>query len=70
MSDAKGTSRGEQYARIFRKAGVLAGKGDLAAAITALHTGLDLAHGFGDGDMERVFAEQIATHQRELNGPG
>ncbi|HUI26140.1 MAG TPA: hypothetical protein VL403_08660 [Candidatus Kryptonia bacterium] len=67
MNEAGGRSRGEQYARLFRKAGVFAGKGELAAAIAALEQGVELARRLGDVDMERIFTEQIATHRREMS---
>jgi hypothetical protein len=65
MSAPAERSRGEQYARIFRRAGVFAGKGNLAAAIDILQQGIVLARGLGDATMERVFADQIETHRRE-----
>jgi len=65
---AEPRSRGEQYARVFRKAGVFAGKGNLAGAIHTLEEGLELARRNGDEAMIRVFSEQIATHKAEVGG--
>lgn len=67
---AEPRSRGEQYARVFRKAGVFAGKGNLTEAITALEEGLELARSNGDAAMVGIFSEQIATHKNELAGGG
>jgi hypothetical protein len=59
------SNRAEQYARLFRKAGVLAGKGKRADAVTVLEQGAALARAAGDTAMQQVFREQIVTHQRE-----
>jgi hypothetical protein len=51
--------KGERYARIFRKAGVLLGKGRIARAIKVLEEGRALAEGLGDYAMARRFAAEI-----------
>jgi hypothetical protein len=58
-------NRAEQYVRLFRKAGVLAGKGQRVDAVTVLERGAALARAAADSAMEQVFREQIVTHQRE-----
>ena len=52
--------KGEQYARIFRKAGALIGKSRSARAIKALKEGAALAKQWGDGAMLRRFEAEIA----------
>lgn len=52
--------KGERYARIFRKAGVLIGKGDLARAIDILKDGEKIALAGGDRKMAERFAAEIA----------
>jgi hypothetical protein len=51
--------KGARYARIFRKAGVLLGKGRIARAIEVLEEGRLLAERWGDVGMERRFAAEI-----------
>ena len=52
--------KGQGYARIFRKAGALLGKGENVRAIEALKEGQALAEQLGDRGMARRFAEEIA----------
>lgn len=52
--------KGERYARIFRKAGTLIGKGSTARAIKALKEGAALAEQWGDDAMLRRFEAEIA----------
>jgi hypothetical protein len=53
-------AKGARYARLFRKAGVLLGKGRIARAIEVLEEGKLLAEKWGDTSMARRFAEEIA----------
>ncbi len=53
-------AKGERYARIFRKAGTLIGKGNIARAIQTLKEGQELAQSLGDHGMARRFSEEIA----------
>jgi hypothetical protein len=53
--------KGQRYARIFRKAGTLLGKGNIARAIEVLKEGQALASGLGDTRMAERFAAEIAT---------
>ena len=57
-------SKGERYARIFRKAGVFIGKGDIARAIETLKEGVTLAEANGDRAMVRRFIEEIGRIQK------
>jgi hypothetical protein len=52
--------KGARYARVFRKAGVLLGKGRIARAYEVLEEGRLLAERWGDRGMARRFAEEIA----------
>jgi hypothetical protein len=52
--------KGARYARVFRKAGVLLGKGRIARAIEVLEEGRLLAERWGDAGMARRFAAEIA----------
>ena len=62
--------KGQRYAKIFRKAGVHLGKGNIARAIEVLKEGEAFATGQGDGAMARRFAAEIerATSQAESSG--
>ena len=51
--------KGARYARIFRKAGVLLGKGRIARAIKVLEEGKSLAERWGDVGMARRFDAEI-----------
>jgi hypothetical protein len=51
--------KGARYARIFRKAGVLLGKGSIARAIKVLEEGKSLAERWGDVGMARRFDAEI-----------
>ncbi len=51
--------KGKRYARIFRKAGVLLGKGDIARAVELLKEGAQFAKTLGDRAMEQRFEDEI-----------
>jgi len=51
--------KGARYARVFRKAGVLLGKGSIARAIEVLEEGKSLADSLGDAGMARRFTTEI-----------
>jgi hypothetical protein len=55
--------KGERYARIFRKAGTLLGKGNIARAVKVLKEGVELADGFGDRRMAERFQAEIERAQ-------
>ncbi len=54
------TDKAARYARLFRKAGTLLGKGRIAQAIKVLEDGRSLAEQWGDAGMARRFAAEIA----------
>ncbi|MGH7933592.1 MAG: hypothetical protein ACREQN_10555 [Candidatus Binataceae bacterium] len=56
--------KGRRYAKVFRKAGVLLGKGRIARAVEVLKQGQTLAEAAGDRTMARHFAAEI---DRALN---
>jgi hypothetical protein len=51
--------KGQRYARIFRKAGVLLGRGRIARAIEVLEEGRAFADRMGDAGMARRFAVEV-----------
>ncbi len=53
--------KGERYARIFRKAGVFFGKGNIARAVEVLKEGKAVAEELGDLKMAERFAREIET---------
>ena len=52
--------KGARYARVFRKAGVLLGKGRIARAVEVLEEGRMLAERLGDARMAQRFAAEVA----------
>ncbi len=60
LSSMGPASRGQRYARIFRKAGTLLGKGDITRAAAILTEGRELAEALGDRAMARRFADEIS----------
>jgi hypothetical protein len=61
--------KGERYARLFRKAGVFLGKGNIARAVEVLKQGQALAEELGDASMARRFADEIARAGRPPSEP-
>lgn len=59
--------KGERYARLFRKAGVYLGKGNIARAVEVFKEGAELARSLGDDRMARRFEDEIS---RLGNPPG
>jgi hypothetical protein len=55
------SEKGQRYARIFRKAGIFLGKGNIARAVDVLKQGQSLAEQLGDSSMERRFAAEIVA---------
>ncbi len=58
------TSKGAQYSKVFRKAGIAWGKGNLDTAIAILQTGIALATEQGDVDMARLMQDDVERYQR------
>jgi hypothetical protein len=55
--------KGERYARIFRKAGTLLGKGNIARAVEAFKEGVEIATAGGDARMAERFQAEIERAQ-------
>jgi hypothetical protein len=55
--------KGERYARIFRKAGTLLGKGNIARAVEVFKEGVELASSLGDPQMAARFQAEIDRAQ-------
>lgn len=61
--------KGARYARVFRKAGVLLGRGRIARAIRVLEEGRMLADELGDSGMARRFAAEIERATSQTKAP-
>lgn len=61
----KGTA--ERLSRLFRKAGVLLGKGRWQEAVAVLRAGEALARALGDEDRAALFREEIAKYEGFLH---
>ena len=55
------SEKGQRYARIFRRAGIFLGKGNIARAVDVLKEGQLLAEQLGDNAMARRFATEIVA---------
>lgn len=62
------TNKGAQYSKVFRKAGIAWGKGNLDTAIAILQTGIALATEQGDVDMARLMQNDVERYQRIAQG--
>lgn len=62
------TSKGAQYSKVFRKAGIAWGKGNLDAAIAILQVGIVLATEQGDTAMARLMRNDVERYQRIAQG--
>jgi hypothetical protein len=61
-------SKGEQYSKVFRKAGIAWGKGDVRKAIVILQEGLALAYKRGDTGVAQVLQADLERYQRVAAG--
>ena len=61
MNDA---SKGERYARIFRKAGVFLAKGNIARAVAEFKEGHSIAVELGDLKMAERFTVEISNAEK------
>jgi hypothetical protein len=62
-----GAEKGRRYSQIFRKAGALLGKGNIARAVATLKVGQALAEQLGDREMARRFMAEIEAAQQSGN---
>jgi hypothetical protein len=58
----------QYYSKVFRKAGIAWGKGDIGKAVAILAAGLALAQEQGDADVAQILQQDIARYQRLING--
>jgi hypothetical protein len=61
--------KGERYARLFRKAGVLLAKAELTRAAQVLTEGEQLARSLGDHAMAHRFAKEIERIRTSSSQP-
>ncbi len=61
-------NKGETYSKIFRKAGLAWGKGDLDRAISLLQEGIALATEHGDVKAARVLQADLERYQGLVRG--
>jgi hypothetical protein len=59
--------KGQLYARIFRKVGVLIGNGEIPRALKELDEGMKIAERNGDRKMAARFAEEIGKLSKPPN---
>ena len=61
-------SKGEEYSKIFRRAGLAWGKGDVEKAIAILQEGISRATERGDADIAHVFQQDLTRYQQARAG--
>jgi hypothetical protein len=61
-------SKGEAYSKIFRRAGLAWGKGDIQKAIAILQEGITRATERGDTAVVHVFQQDLARYRQALIG--
>lgn len=61
-------SKGEEYSKIFRRAGLAWGNGDVEKAIAILQEGISRATARGDTDIGHVFEQDLVRYQQALAG--
>lgn len=71
MAEPRRKSPAERFSRLFRKAGVLLGKGQVTAALKVFREGEALAIALGDEKRLALFREEIARYltQSQLQEP-
>ncbi|MEE8302661.1 MAG: hypothetical protein V3S24_09530, partial [Candidatus Tectomicrobia bacterium] len=57
-------SKGAQYSKIFRKAGLAWGKGNIQKAMSIIEAGLRLAQEHGDTDVVQILRQDLERYQR------
>jgi len=62
--------KGQRYSKVFRKAGNLLSKGNLARAVDVLKEGEVLATEMGDLTMARQFAAEIERVNKDAESAG
>lgn len=67
MAEPTARRPAERFSRLFRKAGVLLGKGQLREALAVLREGEALARALGDEQKRALFLEEILQCEKRLN---
>lgn len=66
MAEVLQKSAAERFSRLFRKAGVFLGKGQIAEALTVFCAGETLALSLGDDEKLALFREEMARCREQL----
>jgi hypothetical protein len=61
-------AKGEQYIKIFRRAGLAWGKGNVHKALAIVEEGLALATARGDEEVAQVLRQDLSRYQRLARG--
>jgi hypothetical protein len=61
-------NKGMQYSKIFRKAGLAWGQGDLQKAMQILAEGIALAQAHGDSQVAQVLQQDLERYQHLAAG--
>jgi hypothetical protein len=61
-------NKGMQYSKIFRKAGLAWGQGDLQKAMQILAEGIALAQAHGDSQVAQVLRQDLERYQHLAAG--
>ena len=62
------TAKGAQYSKVFRRAGIAWGKGNIQQAVDILAAGLALAQQQGDMDVASILQRDMERYQRLIRG--
>ena len=62
------TAKGAQYSKVFRRAGIAWGKGNIQQAVDILAAGLALAQQQGDMDVASILQQDMERYQRLIRG--
>lgn len=60
--------KGQQYSKIFRRAGLAWGKGDVHKAVAIVAEGLQLAIAQGDDTIAQTLRQDLLRYQRLAQG--
>lgn len=60
--------KGQQYSKIFRRAGLAWGKGDVHKAVAIVEEGLQLAIAQGDDNIAQTLRQDLLRYQRLAQG--
>ncbi len=63
-------SKGQEYSKVFRRAGIAWGKGDIPQAIAILEEGITVAQARGDDDVVEVFQGDLQRYRALQSRPG